>query len=113
NRVRGSRLAVPELGNPIVHEDGVADEYRVQEPPIADAEEGNRSLAQLSRPCPPESVGVGKPEHASRDATPDLTVAGVYVARMQLGVIAGQAGEAYEVSVGDGPAGTAEGHPCV
>src|SRR5690606_20487534 len=105
----GPRSAVAQLGDPVVHENGVTDEDRSDKAPVVDAEEGDCGFAQLSGPGPHQAMRIGKAQHPMRHPASELTGPGIDIAGVKFRKVAGQPGKAYQIRIGDGPAGTAEG----
>src|SRR5512140_462431 len=110
DRLRRPRPAVPQFRDSVIDEDRVADEDRLQEFPVVDAEERDRRFAQLAGARPHQPVRVREPEHPVSDAPPELAALRVDVARVQFRVVAGQASESDEIGVGNRPSRAAERH---
>ena len=110
DRLRRPRAAVAQLRQLVVDEDRIADEDGADEFPAVDPEEGDRGLAQFSSAGPHQPMGIGKAQHPMGDLAAELAALRVDIAGMELGIVAGEPGEAHQIGTGDRPAGAAETH---
>src|SRR5262249_22931529 len=82
DRLGRLRLTVAKLGDAVVDEYCVADEYGTDELPVADTQESDRGFAKLARASPHQSMRICEAKHSVRNAAPELAALGVDIARV-------------------------------